>query len=153
MKLVIRSANLLNTIRIWSLFTFLVQLPCFSHVDNKIGCRGTTSIAKALRKNTTLTELDLNNNQISDESVLHLGHALKDNSNLTYLNLNYNNIGPDSLEAFAFGLSHNQSIQTLHLSHNKIQSGVAYLGESLKCNQSLTELSLSSLRKNIYFSR
>ena len=55
-----------------------------------------TNIANALRRNTTLTTLDLRDNRIEDSGAIMLSRAIKSNSStsIRYLNVQGNNISP-----------------------------------------------------------
>ena len=56
---------------------------------------GATAIAKALETNTTLSELNLDYNNIGDEGATAIAKALETNTTLSELNLGGNNIGDE----------------------------------------------------------
>ena len=60
-------------------------------IENNIG-PGIKNIAKLLQKNTSITYLDLSQNNLRDKEVMYLTPYLKNNASLTYLNLSGNSI-------------------------------------------------------------
>ena len=54
--------------------------------------RGAVLLAKALKKNSTITHVDLGGFFIGDEGAIALAEALEVNSTITFLNLSKNNI-------------------------------------------------------------
>ena len=57
-----------------------------------IGINGVTAIAEALKMNSTLTSLDIEDNELEGEGALAISEALKLNSSLTSLDISMNNI-------------------------------------------------------------
>mmetsp|Transcript_17902 Transcript_17902/g.17222 ORF Transcript_17902/g.17222 Transcript_17902/m.17222 type:complete len:158 (-) Transcript_17902:249-722(-) len=75
--------------------------------------------------------------------------SLSNNRSLTYLDLERNKIGPSGCEALASHLIlqpiHGATLKTLLLSYNRVgDEGAKALAEVLKCNKSLTNLSLKN---------
>lgn len=101
-------------------------------------------LADALKINSSLEDLYLNNNQISDVGAAALGEGLKINSSLTTLSLMNNHIGSVGAAALCKGLECNSNLSYLDLNDNHISDvGAAALGEVLKRNSTLTTLCLS----------
>ena len=116
-------------------------------------------LAGALQTHRSLTHLDLRNNEISDTEAIQLAQTLLDkNSTLTCLDLSDNNIGAEeeasssiscSVTALAEALQLNRTLTHLGLSNNQISDTEAIqLAQTLlDKNKSLTYLDLS--RNNI----
>ena len=113
---------------------------------NNIGPAGAESLATALKTNTTLTNLDLQGNNIGPAGAESLATALKTNTTLTNLDLSCNNnIGPAGAESLATALKTNTTLTKLALSSNNVDpAGAESLAKVLKPNTSLTNLDLSS---------
>ena len=102
-------------------------------------------LAKALKGNTTLTELSLNNNNIDDDGASALADALKGNNTLEYLDLSENNIGDDGASALADALQINNTLEYLDLTENNIgDDGANDLADALKGNNTLIWLDLNN---------
>ena len=112
---------------------------------NNIGPTGAESLSTALKTNTTLTHLDLSSNNIGPGGAVSLATALKTNTTLTNLDLRSNNIGPFDAESLATALKTNTTLTNLCLSYgNNIgPAGAESLAEALKTNTTLTDLDLS----------
>ncbi|XP_067016471.1 NLR family CARD domain-containing protein 3-like, partial [Acropora muricata] len=116
-------------------------------------------LAGALQTNRSLTHLNLRNNEISDTEAIQLAQTLLDkNSTLTCLDLSDNNIGAEeeasssiscSVTALAEALQLNRTLTHLELSNNQISDTEAIqLAQTLlDKNNTLTYLDLS--RNNI----
>ena len=101
------------------------------------------ALAEALKINTTLRELNLSKNFISDEGGKALAEALKINTTLTKLNLSKNSIGNQGASAIAEALKTNTTLTTLDFSWNYIDiKGAKKLVEAMKINTTLTTLYL-----------
>ncbi|CAF1063913.1 unnamed protein product, partial [Didymodactylos carnosus] len=109
---------------------------------NQITDRGGKALAEALKVNSTLTQLDLGSNQISDRGEA-LAEVLKVNSTLTKLNLYSNQITDRGGKALAEALKVNSTLTQLYLGFNQISDrGGEALAEALKVNNTLTQLDL-----------
>ena len=98
----------------------------------------------ALKANTSLTNLNLRWNIISDTRVASLSQALAANSSLTSLNLSRNSIGATGVASLSQALTVNSSVTNLNVSWNNVfDTGAASLSEALTVNSSLTSLDLS----------
>jgi Ran GTPase-activating protein (RanGAP) involved in mRNA processing and transport len=96
--------------------------------------------------NTTLQEINLSKNRISDEGVSNLASSLEKNTTITSLDLSDNNItykGASALAEIIFENTNN--LQKLILSKNRISDkGASFLASSLQETNSITSLDLSS---------
>ncbi len=127
--------------------------------DNLITSAGVTTIANALHNNSTLQELNLWNNQVSDVGVHSLAQALSDdNSTLQSLALGQSGITDVGAQHLAEMLKINTKLTRLWLFHNDIgDSGVQLLADALahdnktlqwldlRLNKSVTDSSFDSL--------
>jgi len=146
----------------------MVQVPTSAQEDKEEGEEGTQSspeefhlakprikaLAAALKKNSSLTNLDLAFKNMGLEGAKALAEALKQNSTLTELCLDNNNIGPEGAKALAQALLQNSSLTYLNLGSSNIgpkanlhknnigPEGAKALAEALQQNSSLTRLDL-----------
>jgi hypothetical protein len=88
--------------------------------DNDIGDDGPKTMAEALATNSTLTTLHLGGNSIGDDGAKAMGEALATNSTLTTLDLQYSKIGAEGAKTMAEALATNSTLTTLHLGGNNI---------------------------------
>ncbi|XP_053196929.1 leucine-rich repeat-containing protein 45 [Scomber japonicus] len=77
-----------------------------------------------LASNSTLTHLDLRNNQINHHGASELALALKHNSNLEVLDLRWNNIGLLGGRSLLEALHKNKNIVQLEMAGNNIPSDI-----------------------------
>ena len=105
--------------------------------------------SEALKHNTTLSSLHLNNCTPHDKRIDPLwadalSGALKVNSSLTNLDLRSNRIGDCGALALSDALEINTTLTKLDLSDNDIgPSGARFLSKAIKINASLTTLNLA----------
>jgi hypothetical protein len=114
---------------------------------NEITSTGASILADGLRDNTTVEQLYLSNNYISDMGVNSLTKVLSnDNSTLKILDLSTNGITDVGAQHLAEMLKYNATLTLLALSGNKLSDrGVQLLAHALTYhNTSLEELYLSS---------
>ena len=113
-------------------------------VTNKsISDAGAIPLARALHRNSTLTELS--NSRIRDSGAVALAQALHHNSTPTELNLSKNSISDAGAVALAQGLHHNSTLTRLDLSNNGIcDAGAVALAQALHHNSTLTRLDLAN---------
>jgi Ran GTPase-activating protein (RanGAP) involved in mRNA processing and transport len=115
--------------------------------QNDISAKGVTILSDTLYGNTTLVELYLSNNRISDMGVHALSQALSiNNSKLEWLELHSNNITDEGVEYLVEMLKTNKKINLLGLSFNRISDrGVRLLSVAITCyNDTLQSLQLAS---------
>ncbi|KAF8925261.1 hypothetical protein BGZ47_003403, partial [Haplosporangium gracile] len=111
--------------------------------DSKIGSYEAQALSEALKTNSTLTTLNLQGNSIGHTGAQALSEALKTNSTLTNLNLSNNSIGDTGAQALSEALKTNSTLTTVNLQGNSIgDNGAQALAETLKTNLTLTTLNL-----------
>jgi len=126
----------LNSLNVWCKVIKLDIIKCNLDV-------GARAIADALRVNSTLHALSLENNDIGDDSARAIADALRVNSILQSLNLKLNYIGDDSARAIADALRVNSTLHALSLENNDIgDDGALAIAETLRVNSTLKELDL-----------
>jgi len=76
------------------------------------------ALARALKVNKTLTEIDLRGNDIKKEGAKALAEALKVNSTVTNINLEKNQIGTEGAKAFAEALKVNKTLVNIGLDYS-----------------------------------
>ena len=113
--------------------------------DNNIGDTGATALAEALKGNSTFKYLYLGKNNIGDRGAIALAEALKVNSTITNVNLYDNNIGATGARALAEALNVNSTITAISLNDNNIgDTGARALAEALNVNSTITDVSLGN---------
>lgn len=112
--------------------------------DFSIGTSGIAAIASGLKKNKSLTILNLSCQDITDEGGRLIGLALNGNKSLTILDLSYNKIEEEGGEAIGLALKENKSLTMLDLSGNNFgEKGNKAIGLALETNSTLKKLSIS----------
>ena len=112
--------------------------------QNSIGDTGASGIAQALASNTTLTELSLSYNLIGDTGASAIGQWLTSNTALRALSLENNSIGDMGGSAIGEALVRNTALTYLDLYNNLIgPTGASSIGQALASNTALTQLILS----------
>ena len=112
--------------------------------NNNLGPAGAESLATALKTNKTLTDLYLAGNNLGPAGAESFARALKTNTTLRNLNLSSNNLGPAGAELPARALKRNKTLTNLYLADNSIRpAGAESLAIALKINTTLTNLNLS----------
>lgn len=98
-------------------------------------------IAKALRFNKTLQNINLERNRIDVGGAEALSESLKVNESITSLNLRSNCLCDDSAIFLAEALKVNKTLKHLDLRDNNISAvGKVALAEAMEVNQTLTTL-------------
>lgn len=127
----------------------LLFLQTLNLSNNPLGCEGTGHLADALEsKNIALKTLILQNTQMMHEGVGRIGGALKKNTSLQILDLQDNlcleSMDTSGTKKLAESLEVNSTLTSLNLKNCGLDSGTAYLiFKSLGTNSSLTNLDLS----------
>ena len=94
-----------------------------------------------LMNNSTLTELNLSSNEITDEGAETLIEAIQVNTTLQSLDISHNTIFGDGLSSIS---KINSALCKLNLSSNKItDEGAMRLAEAIKVNKTLQKLNIS----------
>ena len=95
-------------------------------------------IAEALKINTTLTTLLLNNNRINSSETIAIAKALERNSTLTTLNFSYNDVGYHGAKAIAETVKINKTLTLLDLRGCNIGAdGAKIIAEALETNTTI----------------
>ena len=95
-------------------------LTALNLTDNELSNADFESLAAALGKNATLTSLDLTHNELSHAGVNSLAAALETNRSLKDLNLSWNNLCPADVDSLAASLTRNAALTKLDLSCNRL---------------------------------
>ncbi|KAL0242942.1 hypothetical protein GEMRC1_005505 [Eukaryota sp. GEM-RC1] len=103
-------------------------------------------LIEALKTNTTVTSVNLEDNSIGDEGARALTEAVKVNASVTGIDLGFNyRIGDEGTRALAEALKVNAAVTSIVLSENSIRAeGARALAEALKINASVTSVNLVS---------
>jgi Ran GTPase-activating protein (RanGAP) involved in mRNA processing and transport len=86
-------------------------ITCLDLGDNNIGAEGAKYLAEMLCHNSTIIDLYLGNNNIGAEGVKYLAEMLCHNSTITSLDLRYNNIGDVNTGHIKMLISRNNNYQ------------------------------------------
>ena len=91
---------------------------------NLFGLGDWTALAEAIKHNSTIRQLDLSENRfgVGDSNIV-LADAIKHNSTITHLNLSRNFFGFGDCTALAEAIKHNSTIRQLDLSGTRIGLG------------------------------
>ena len=89
--------------------------------SNLLGLGDWTALAEAIKHNSTIRQLDLSENRfgVGDCNIV-LADAIKHNSTITHLNLSCNSFGLGDYTALADAIKHNSTIRQLDLSKTDI---------------------------------
>jgi hypothetical protein len=105
--------------------------------------RWLSTLANALRENTTVTRLSIGWSSFLDEDFRSLIDALTQNTTIKEVYLLYMNLGDNHISALADALKVNSNITRLSLGGNNIgDDGAIALAEALKSNNTITEIML-----------
>ena len=111
--------------------------------NNHIGSAGAASLADAMKVNKTLTQLNVWNNNIGDSGAASLAEAMKVNTVLTQILLESNKIGHAGAGSLAEAIKVNTALTEMNLRYNNIgDDGAASLAEAMKVNTTLTQMNL-----------
>lgn len=122
---------------------------CFR--QNLISAQGAIRLAKALKKNKSITSLELDYNKIKDEGLIALAEAVYYHRNLEVLSLAGNQIGDAGCSALMTAMMDSQKktgephrMKHLQLSNNLIgDPGAKALARMIRKNETVEMLSLS----------
>ena len=113
--------------------------------DNNLGNEGAVAISNALTSGLSIKTLTLPSNKIGVDGITALSKALNVAKKLTSVQLENNIIGDEGTIILAKALVENNSVETLMLDSNQIkQKGAIALADMLKTNNTLSRLSLES---------
>ena len=119
------------------------QLKVLDLNDNNMTGQVAEDLANVIKNNSGLEELYLFNNDLRSSATVIL-QALKENSQLKVLNLNINNMTGQVAEELANVIKNNSGLEELHLSNNDLRSSATVILQALKENSQLKVLNLSS---------
>ena len=115
--------------------------------NNKLGPSATV-ILQALKENSQLKVLNLNNNNMTGQVAEDLANVIKNHCNLEKLFLANNNLGPSAIVILQ-ALIKNSKLKLLNLTNNNMTGEIAVdLVNVIKNNTGLEELSLSNNNLN-----
>jgi hypothetical protein len=110
--------------------------------QNHLESRGGQALAELLLVHPALRSFIVHSNDLKD-GVLALAAALRSNTKLTFLNLQDNLVEDDAGQALAEALRNNTTLLVLDMSYNFLGDfAVGALAETLRVNTSLTDLEL-----------
>ena len=117
----------------------------FYYDGNYLPTEEVQNLAKAFLNCNTVTYLNLQNNQINDDSMEIISYLIEHNSYLHSLFLGYNKITSKGVQQICTGLqSEDTRLIELSLSNNHLdETSLQYLAESLPKNKTLSCLNLS----------
>ena len=111
--------------------------------DCGLGNEGATQIARLLESNSTITDLNISANQITQQGWRAISEALKKNTKLRTLSLDYNQITDEDLAVLADGFRHCTSLRSVDLEANRISDeGGRILLDVLRENEKIIDLTL-----------
>ena len=94
-----------------------------------------------LKKNCTLTSINLSDNSIGNEGARAIAQSLEKNCTLTSINLSDNSIGNEGAKAIAQALKTNTTLTSMDLSCTQINSNaVIAIRQVLECNRGIRDI-------------
>ncbi|XP_062584301.1 leucine-rich repeat-containing protein 74A-like [Saccostrea cucullata] len=112
--------------------------------DNGMSEEALLHVIEVLRHNNAISSLNLSENRMTPICCASLANIIEDTTWLTHLNLSGTGIGDDGAKHIATGMRGNVSIVWLDLSHNDIEeAGAIQIGKALSINDTLHVLDLS----------
>lgn len=111
-----------------------------------IGDEGCNAVARHMRENVMLKQLDLRGNNIRADGLVVLAHALRNNANLGSFCMKWNNVGSHQrgIQAVCDVLKENKSVTHVDFRNNKIKGECGPIfGTMLKDNNTITHIDLS----------
>jgi len=118
--------------------------------SNKIGPIGAQKISEMLKKNQTITELNLASNKIKDTGMNSLCETLSfDNNTLKILMVNFTELNDYCSDAIDFMLRNNKSLISLSIMGNNFTNhGLDKILSSLRINKTLLSLCIGDNKIN-----
>jgi len=107
------------------------------------------AISEALKRNTSLTTLDLHDNEIGDIGLKSISNVLPQNSSLIELNLYDNSIGDEGATIMSQALKQNTSLTKLPLSDNSIEDEVLLTKISVELHENKNPERREAKKKNL----
>jgi hypothetical protein len=105
-----------------------------------LGDLGACTLAEALKSNTSIDEVNISQNRITDQGIVPFAKAMEQNSTILRLHLNFNVFGDAGLVAVGKMLQINSTIIKIYLGSNVFGAsftagGVAQLAQQLQYSQ------------------
>ena len=138
-----------------SLLPTATALVLLNLANNNLGAKGAATLAEALKGNTTIRRLTLDQNHLcginifsgegtyTAEGITKIGEMLKINQTLQSISLECNIMGVKGLTALAAAMKVNTKIDTLNLANNNMGvKGSAKLAAAVKVNGRIQTLNL-----------
>ena len=141
-KALMEALNVNNSLTTLTLTAFNNPI---AYAIHGISRKGVRALAGMLRVNDTLTTLDIHGHghEFGDEGANLFAEALKRNATLTTLNIGQNKISSQGVRLLAKVLKTNRTLTTLVLVNNHIgDKGANHLAEVLQVNTTLTSVEL-----------
>ncbi|KJE95232.1 hypothetical protein CAOG_009893 [Capsaspora owczarzaki ATCC 30864] len=112
--------------------------------QNQIGVAGASAIAETLKVNKAVTSIAVWDNQIGDAGASAIAETLKVNKTVTWITVWDNQIGDAGASAIAEALKVNTTVTKVDLGENLIgDAGAQAIAELIKVNKTLAWLNLS----------
>ena len=143
-ELYLHSNNLgIGTVKIAKSLQHITTLKMLSLGSNSIPQEASEELALAIESNQLLKKLWVSNNNLHSSAIVFL-NSLATNTTLTVLNLNNNQISQESGEALAFVIMHNTRLEELYLDSNNLGIGTLKVARSLQHITTVKVLSLDN---------
>ena len=102
---------------------------------NGLGHEGAEALAHALRDSTSMTSINLSDNNLTDNGrnmtgILAIASAIRDSASLTSISLEWNSLGSEGAKALAPAIRDSASLTSLNLSHSNLAGATAYISRT-----------------------
>ena len=102
------------------------------------------SLAAAIESNPLLTTLKLSNNKLQAKGIQTISQSLRKLSSLQVLHIDYNQITKEAANDLASVVLSNRNLRDLYLNNNELQDGIIEIANALKNNIVLQRLVLNN---------
>uniref|UniRef100_H2Y6E6 EF-hand domain-containing protein n=1 Tax=Ciona savignyi TaxID=51511 RepID=H2Y6E6_CIOSA len=127
-----------------SYFVTHLQDEAMNMSHHGLGPNGTKAIAAPLVINTSILELNLEDNWITSDGTGDIADMLTENCYISNLNISHNKLGSEGARLVCEMLQENTTLRTVSLARNEFKdSDGQYFAEALRQNFRLKELDLS----------
>nr|XP_009857603.1 leucine-rich repeat-containing protein 74A isoform X2 [Ciona intestinalis] len=127
-----------------SYFVTHLQHEVMNMSHHGLGPNGTKAIAAPLVINTSILELNIEDNWITAEGMRDIADMLMENCYISILNISHNKLGSEGARYVGEMLQENTTLRTLNISRNDFKdSDGQYFAEALRQNFRLKELDIS----------
>ncbi|XP_021371146.1 leucine-rich repeat-containing protein 74A-like [Mizuhopecten yessoensis] len=112
--------------------------------DNRLTEEAIVHIVEVLHHNINIANVSLSENALNKSCAIVIGEMMTETTFLTHLNLSGCHLGDVKVKQIAYGLRGNVSLVWLDLSHNEVgEYGSQSIGAALEINDTLEVLNLS----------